>query len=130
MIHTAPLDLSQFGTDDDTDKPVWLDVWNYFNTNGYPIESIDEAHTAIHKKTDDEDTSHIVVKVTTLEKPLEQADVVADQTQKWCCDCKGYAYHYSVDLEDHSVVDWKPCPHIEAVDKSVKAKAGDSQTEL
>lgn len=130
MIHTAQLDLSQFGSDDDTHKPVWLDVWNYWNTHGYPIESIVEAHTAIHKKPDDEDTSHVVLKVETLSKPLDEADVAADTIQKYACDCKGFEYHYSTDLAENRIAEWGVCPHIESVDPTIKAKSDDAQTSL
>lgn len=130
MIHTAPLDLEQFGSDDDTDKPVWLDVWNYWNSNGYPVESIVEAHTAVHKKTDDEDTAHVVLKVETLSKPIDEADVAVDTIEVYCCDCKGYQFHYSTDLEDNRIASWGVCPHIEAVDPTIKAAKDENQTSL
>jgi hypothetical protein len=130
MIHTAELDLEQFRTGDSHSKPIELEVWNYWAEHGYPVESIIEAYSAVHSKVDDKDTAHVVLKVETLSKPLDKADVAVDQTEIYCCDCKGYQYHYSVDLEDSSVVEWDSCPHIEAIDKTVKAQADDQQDTL
>jgi len=128
MIHTAQLDLENFGSDDDTDKPVWFDVWNYWNAHGYPIESIKEAHSVVHEKPNGENTAHVVVKVETLNKPLNRADVAVDTIDLWACDCGRFQFHESVDLEDYKLPEWGNCHHIEACEKSVRA-ANDEQQE-
>lgn len=129
-IHTAELDLEQFSTETEESNLLTLDVWSYWHDNGYPVESILEAHSALSQKATEENTGHIVLKVESLSKPLNRADVVEDSISVWCCDCKGYQYHYSVDLEQQGITDWKSCPHIKAVSKAERAKADDQQTEL
>jgi hypothetical protein len=130
MIHTAKLDLDQLASTEGQHKPIELDVWSYWYENGYPVESIVEAHSAVNQKPDAENTGHIVVLVETLSKPLNRADVAVDQAEVWACDCKGYAYHYSVDLEQHSVTEWGICPHIEAVNKGLRAQNDENQETL
>lgn len=132
MIHTAELDLEQFGQDDVEGRPeqFWLDVFNYWVDNGYPIDSLLGAHSVVHKKQDSEDTAHVVLKVQTLSKPKDMADIVADETTMYACDCKGYQYHYSVDLDEKRLPDWGYCPHIDAVDPTVKADNDESQQTL
>lgn len=130
MIHAAPLDLDNLAESDDTSLAVNLDVFSYWYENGYPVDGIVEAYCVVNVKRDNENTGHTVLKVETLSKPLDKADVVADQTEVWACDCKGYQHHYSVDLEDTPVTEWDACPHIEACDKSAKAKNDDNQDTL
>jgi len=130
MIRTAEKDLDQYGTDDNTNLPINLDIFSYFYTHGFPVESIVEAHTAFHIKPDDGDTAHDVLKIETLSKPLDIADAAVDTHTMWVCDCKGFAYHYSVDLEEQRITEWDVCPHIEAVDKSLKAESDASQATI
>lgn len=128
MIVTGELDLEQFTPAEG--QGVELDVFSYFVENGYPVDEILEAHSVVNQKPDDENSGHIVLKVKTLSKPLSEADAVEDEMHMWTCDCKGYQYHYSVDLSERRLGEWDFCPHIEAVAKSVKALNDDSQTEL
>jgi hypothetical protein len=132
MIHTAELDLEQFGQGDVEGRPeqFWLDVFNYWVDNGYPIDSLLEAYSVVHKKQDSEDTAHVVLEVQTLSKPKDMADIVADETTMYACDCKGYQYHYYVDLDEKRLLDWGYCPHIDAVDPTVKAENDESQQTL
>jgi len=130
MIRTAEKDLEQYGTDDETNLPVNLDIFSYFYTHGYPVESIKELHTAFHVKPDAEDTAHDVLKIETLNKPLDIADAAVDTHTMWVCDCKAFSYHVSVDLEEQRITEWGHCKHIEAVDKSIRANADDSQETL
>jgi len=121
---SAPLDIEQFVGD----SPLFeLEVFSYFYENGYPVESIEEAYTVIHEKTDDENTSHIVLKVETLSKPIDVADVAVDSVTKYCCDCKAYQFHHSVDLEERYLSEWGACKHIKSVSREEKAKADDNQ---
>lgn len=129
-IVTAELDLEQFANSDSQQLPIEFDVWSYWYEHGFPVDSVIEAHSAVSRKSNEENSGHVVAKVETLEKPLERADAAVDDTTVWCCDCKGYQFHYSVDLEDYSVTEWGACPHIEAVSKVEKAKSDDNQTEL
>jgi len=126
---TAPLDTSQF-LNADGDKPFELEVWSYWYDGGYPVESVVEAYTVIHEKTDDENTSHIVAKVETLSKPLDVADVAVDSTEKWVCDCKAYQFHHSVDLEKRFLSEWDPCKHVKAVSREERAKSDNNQRTL
>lgn len=130
MIHTAELDLDQLASTEGSHKPIELEVWSYWYESGFPVESIVEAHSAVNQKPDSENTGHIVVKVETLSKPLNRADVVEDKTTVWCCDCKGFQFHYSVDLAHKSITQWGACPHIEAVEKGIRAKNDENQETL
>jgi hypothetical protein len=130
MIHSAPLDLEQFQTEDSQQKPIELDVWSYFYENGYPVEEIVEAHSIVHEKVDEENTAHIVLKIKTLSKPLDKADVAVDQTEMYCCDCGRFQYHENADLEEQLITEWGHCHHIESVDKSLKAESDSNQREL
>lgn len=130
MIHTAKIDLDNFAESDSTSLCVNLDVFSYFYEFGYPVDEILEAHSAVNVKTDDENTGHLVVRIQTLSKPIDQADAAVDQIEKWACDCGSYQYHVSVDLEEQSITDWGHCKHVKAVDPSVRAKNDPDQSEL
>lgn len=127
MIHTAEIDLDQLAESDAHSKPIELDVWAYWYENGYPVESVLEAHSAVNAKQDDDNTGHIVVKVETLSKPLNRADVVEDTVAIWSCDCRDYQFNQSVDLEETSVTEWSHCKHIIAVDRTLKAANDENQ---
>lgn len=129
-IHAAQLDLEQFGRDKEGEKLLELDVWSYWYNNGFPVEEILEAYSVVHEKPHDEDTAHIVVKVETLSRPIDEADIVADSTTVWACDCGRFAYHENVDLEDTSVTEWGHCHHIESCEKSIKAQNDENQRRL
>jgi len=121
MIHTGKLDTEQFGSDG-----VELEVFSYLYDNGYPVDSIEEAHAVVSEK-DKDNTGHIVLKIQTLRKPLKEADATTDQTTKFVCDCKAFQFHHSVDLEERYLSEWDSCKHINAVSKVEKAKADENQ---
>lgn len=131
MIHTAKLDLEQFqDKPDSAELPIEFDVWSYWYSCGYPVDDIVDAYCAVHTKQDDEDSSHIILKVQTLSKPLDRADVISDSTTLWTCDCKAYAYHEKVDLEETPITEWGYCKHIESVEPSIKAQGDENQESL
>lgn len=125
MIHTGKIPTENI-------QDIRLEVFSYLNTHGYPVDEIVEAHSAVSMKKDPrkEDTGHIVLKIQTLEKPLGQADAVADQTTEWVCDCKDYKFTRSVDLESRALAEWEPCKHIKEVSKSEKARTDERQNQL
>ena len=124
---SAPLDIEQFVGD----GPLFeLEVFSYFYDNGYPIETIEEAYTVIHDKIEEENTSHIVLKVETLAKPLDVADVAVDKTEKWVCDCRDFQFNRSVDLTERYLSEWETCQHIQAIDKAARAIADNNQETL
>lgn len=127
-IITAPIDLEQLR--DEGSLPVQFAVFSYWESYGYPIEQVVEAHSAVSRKQDEEDSGHIVAKVETLAKPLNRADVVEDTIEKWTCDCGAFQYHHNADLEVDQITDWGVCKHIEAVDKHTKAKNDENQSRL
>lgn len=101
----------------------------FMRDNGYPINGVKETHTV---KREGSDTAHIVMKVLTLNKPTShpESDAVADQLDLWVCDCWAWRSN-SVDVSSGvSPSECGTCPHIEAVDKSVKAANDDSQVTL
>lgn len=127
MIHSAKLDMEQFIESDSRDKPIELDLFSYWADHGYPVESIEEAHAVVNEKSEGENTAHIVVKIETLSKPLELADVAADQMTMWACDCKDYQFNQGVDLSERTLDEWGSCKHVQAVSKVEKAKADSNQ---
>jgi len=97
-----------------------LDVFSYFYDHGFPVESIEEAHAVVNEKAEKENTAHLVVKIETLRKPLDIADLAIDGGFKmFACDCRAYQFHHSVDLEDKNITNWGECKHIDEV-KSAK----------
>ena len=127
-IFTAPIDLDQLRNEGTL--PVQFAVFNLWESYGYPIEQVVEAHSAVTRKQDSEDTGHIVVRVETLSKPLNRADVVEDAIERWACDCGAFQFHNNADLEGERITDWGVCKHIEAVDKKAKAKNDENQSRL
>jgi len=107
-----------------------LDVFNYLRTNGYPIDDILEGHAVVSVKRQAENTGHLVLKIQTLSKPIDEADAIEDQTTEWVCDCKDYQFNQSVDLEKKRLANWGMCKHIRGVNKSVKAEADNKQNTL
>jgi hypothetical protein len=123
MIHTGKLDVEQFIED------IEIEVFSYLYDNGYPVDDIEEAHAVVSEKKE-ENTGHIVLRIQTLTKPLNEADATTDQTTKWVCDCKAFQFHHSVDLEERYLSEWDSCKHINAVSKVKKAQADENQDTL
>jgi len=123
MLHAGEIDTEQM-----TDAE--LDVCSYIKTNGYPVDDILEAYAVISVKKHTDNSGHLVLKIQTLSKPIDQADAVADQTVKWICDCKDYQFNKWVDLEKKELADWGSCKHIREVSKSAKAEQDKQQHTL
>lgn len=119
-LYSAPLDLEQFANSGNLQLPIEFSVWTYWQTFGYPIEEIQAAYTVIHERDGEEDTGHIVLKITTLEKPIDTADAGADQFEMHCCDCARFQYHEGVDLEETPITEWGECHHIEFVTEDLE----------
>jgi len=123
MLHSGQIDTEQM-------QDAELDVTSYLRTNGYPIDDIIEAYAVVSVKNQSENTGHLVLKIQTLSKPIDEADAVQDQTTKWICDCKDYQFNQSVDLEKKRLADWGTCKHIREVNKSAKAAEDNRQLSL
>lgn len=130
MIVASELDLDQFIDPEPGERLIEFEVWSYWNEMGYPVERIEELYSVVNQKQGEENTGHLVAKVITLDKPVNVADAAVDQTTAWTCDCKGYQYHYSVDLEERRIGEWGSCPHVEACAKEVRAVNDDQQATL
>jgi len=129
-LHSAPLDLDNFAESDSTGLSVNLDLFSYWATHGYPVDDIIEAYSVVNEKVGDENSSHVVLKVQTLSKPLDRADAAVDQTTLFVCDCRDYRFNLGVDLEQKSVTSWGQCKHVLECSKSAKAKQDEQQSEL
>jgi hypothetical protein len=127
---SAPLDVDQLTTAKDEDRPIELNVWGLWADHGYPVERINEAHTVINEKEDAENTSHVVLNVATLSKPMDKADAVADKTDLWCCDCRDYQFNRGVDLQERTLTEWDTCKHIQEISKVARAKQDKNQQTL
>jgi len=73
MLHSGEIDTEQM-------QDAELDVSSYLKTSGYPIDDIIEAYAVVSVKNQSENTGHIVLKIQTLSKPIDEADAVEDQT--------------------------------------------------
>jgi len=123
MLHSGEIDTEQM-------QDAELDVTSYLKTNGYPINDMIAAYAVVSVKNQTKDTGHLVLKIQTLSKPIDEADAIKDQTIKWICDCKDYQFNQSVDLEKKRLADWGTCKHIREVNKSAKADADNKQNTL
>jgi hypothetical protein len=123
MLHSGEIDTEQM-------HDCEIDVVSYLSTYGYPIDDILEAYAVVSVKTEAENTGHLVIKVQTLSKPIDEADAVDDQMVQWLCDCRDFQFNRSVDLEKKRLADWGRCKHIQEVNKSAKAEADNKQNTL
>ena len=102
----------------------------FLRSNGYTIESVEEIHTVASRSSEG---SHIVVKITTYDKPKNhpELDIATDDISMWVCDCWAWR-NSSADVSESGVspVDCGSCPHVETVDKTIRAQNDDSQDTL
>lgn len=100
---------------------------------GLPVEDITKRYQALSVK-EDGNSAYEVMKVETLNYPIDIADAAADQTSMWVCTCPGWIFHHNADFPDDkrpSEVD--DCPHVErckrkereAVDDENQASLGE-----
>jgi len=76
MLHSGEIDTEQM-------QDAELDVLSYLKTNGYPIDDTLEGHAVVSVKNQSENTGHLVLKIQTLTKPIDEADAIEDQTPKY-----------------------------------------------
>jgi len=107
-----------------------IDVVSYLSTHGYPIDDILEAYAVVSVKTEAENSGHLVLKVQTLSKPIDEADAVDDQMIQWLCDCRDFQFNRSVDLDERKLREWGSCKHIQEVSKSQRAAEDRNQLSL
>lgn len=112
-IRVGELDLDSFPKPEGEPR-FYFEVFSYFETHGYPCDEITEAYSVVNEK-DGENSGHLVVKLSTLSKPLDQADYVEDKAEIWACSCADYRYNRGVDLEEKPIVAWESCKHITEV---------------
>jgi len=123
MLHSGEIDTEQM-------HDCEIDVVSYLSTHGYPIDDILEAYAVVSVKTEAENTGHLVIKVQTLSKPIDEADAVDDQMVQWLCDCRDFQFNRSVDLEERKLREWGSCKHIQEVSKSQRAAEDRNQLSL
>ena len=123
MLHSGEIDTEQM-------HDCEIDVVSYLSTHGYPIDDILEAHAVVSVKTEAENAGHLVIKVQTLSKPIDEADAVDDQMIQWLCDCRDFQFNRSVDLEERKLREWGSCKHIQEVSKSQRAAEDRNQLSL
>jgi len=123
MLHSGEIDTKQM-------HDCEIDVVSYLSTHGYPIDDILEAHAVVSVKTETENSGHLVLKVQTLSKPIDEADAVNDQMTQWLCDCRDFQFNRSVDLDERKLREWGSCKHIQEVSKSQRAAEDRNQLSL
>lgn len=111
---SAPLNTESFGSPDIGPK-ISPAVLSYWVNQGYTVDRAVDAYTVISIKEGKENTSHVVQKVATYDKPILHVDVVEDVMHKWVRDCKDYRHNQGVDLEERTLSEWDHCKHIEHV---------------
>jgi len=107
-----------------------IDVVSYLSTHGYPIDDILEAYAVVSVKTEIENSGHLVLKVQTLSKPIDEADAIDDQMIQWLCDCRDFQFNQSVDLDERKLREWGSCKHIQEVSKPQRAAEDRNQLSL
>lgn len=109
-------------------EPPWIE---YLRQQGYIIEGINEAHCV---PSNSRDMSHLVVNITTYDKPRDRYDAVEDVIESglWICSCEDFTYNKAADVSENMVQpsDSGRCKHILSVSKVERAKDDDSQMEL
>jgi len=123
MLHSGEIDTEQM-------HDCEIDVVSYLSTHGYPIDDILEAYAVVSVKTEAENAGHLVIKVQTLSKPIDEADAVDDQMVQWLCDCRDFQFNRSVDLGERKLREWGSCKHIQEVSKSQRAAEDRNQLSL
>jgi len=86
MLHSGEIDTEQM-------QDAELDVTSYLRTNGYPINDMIAAYAVVSAKNQTKDTGHLVLKIQTLSKPIDEADAIKDQTIKWICILSWFGLH-------------------------------------
>jgi len=113
------------------DGTISLDIsyLTYLSSNGYTIDSIQELHQVQRSRDKD---PHMVAKVVTYDKPKDHPnlDYVADKMELWICDCWAFRNDSADVGADAKPSDCGTCPHIQAVSKTERAEADDSQATL
>jgi hypothetical protein len=123
MLHSGEIDTEQM-------HDCEIDVVSYLSTHGYPIDDILEAYAVVSVKTETENSGHLVLKVQTLSKPIDEADAIDDQMIQWLCDCRDFQFNQSVDLDERKLREWGSCKHIQEVSKSQRAAEDRNQLSL
>ena len=125
--------MSELSADIDTTQdgqivvePAWVD---YLRNQGYIVESVDEAHTV---ESSSRDIAHLVVKITTYDKPRGSYDAVEDEISLWVCSCEDWQYNQSADVSKNMVKpsDSGRCKHCLEVDRVERAKQDENQDTL
>lgn len=122
----------------DADKPaadgalvLRLACMRWLQEANYPVENITDIHQNVSVKRDGEDAAHVVCRIETLSRPIEDADVVEDGYEFWACSCKGFHYHKFPRLDEgESIESVGECTHIESVRRSCRGVAGRGQETL
>jgi len=127
-LHT---DFVRVKTTQDGQLIVEPEVIDFWRTQGYTIESVEEL---AFPESSSRDACHMVVQVTTYALPKDhpRLDFVEHQVKIPVCSCEGFRYRYSADVSDPDThpTDCDTCPHIRDVYRTEKAKADESQSTL
>ena len=118
-MNTAPLALDhiiELGIE--TESMSWL------NENGFPTDAVGG-----HSVVSESGKGYVVLAVETLQKPLDVADAVEDETTIHMCTCPHFRYR-CIPEEITNVKEIGSCKHIRKCVRSEKAKADENQETL
>lgn len=103
----------------------------FLRSQGYNIDDVSDVHVV---PSESRDVAHLVMKVTTTDKPPghPDSDIVADETEISVCSCENFQYSQSVDVSMKTLAEGNlgTCKHIRACFKTERAKADDNQHTL
>ena len=103
----------------------------FLRSQGYNIDAVSDVQVV---PSESRDVAHVVMKVTTTDKPPghPDSDIVADKTEIAVCSCENFQYSQSVDVSMKTLAEGNlgRCKHIRACFKTERAKADDNQHTL
>lgn len=124
MIRSAELEDEHL-TDDGELKPI---VW--LKNAGYPVDVV-QRHPTVSVKEKEENTGYQVTKIRTFSKHPDEADAVEDEIEVFVCHCWNFVTEHCPRFEEgETPADIGECKHIEAVDKTARARNDPNQQSL
>ena len=104
---------------------------SFLLSQGYNIDGVSDVQIV---PSESRDVAHVVMKVTTTDKPPghPDSDIVADTTEIAVCSCENFSFEQGVDVSMKTLAEGKlgRCKHIRACFKTERAKADDNQHTL
>ena len=103
----------------------------FLRSQGYNIDDVSDVRVV---PSSSRDVAHVVMKVTTTDKPPghPDSDIVADKLELLVCSCESYTYNEGVDVSKQTLAEGniRRCKHLISAFREERAKADESQERL